>query len=71
MEDEIMERFNRTLLSMLRTLNNMQKMAWKEHVAALVHAYNCSWHESTGFSLLFLMFGRNPRLAVDVFLCLP
>ena len=38
MGDMIMGRFNRTLLSMLRTLEDIQKMAWKEHVAMLVHA---------------------------------
>ena len=44
------ERFNRTLISMLGTLDTEQKKDWKQYVAPLVHAYNYIKHESTGFS---------------------
>ena len=60
------ERFNRTLLSMLGTLEPHQKADWKTHVAPLVHAYNCTRHESTQFSPYSLMFGRDPNLPVDL-----
>ena len=62
------ERFNQTLLKMLWTLEEYQKSDWKTHVPPSVHAYNATFHDSTGFSPYFLMIGRHPRLAVDAFL---
>ena len=60
------ERFNRSLLGMLGTLQPSQKSDWKTHIAPLVHAYNCIRHDSTGFSPYSLMFGRDPHLPVDL-----
>lgn len=60
------KRFNRTLLNMLGTLEPEQKKNWKTYIGPLVHAYNCTQHDSTGFSPYYLMFGRNPRLPVDI-----
>lgn len=62
------ERFNQTLLNMLGALEDHQKSDWKSYVPSLVHAYNSTRHESTGFAPHYLMFGRHPRLAVDAFL---
>lgn len=60
------ERFNRTLLSMLGTLENVKKQNWSQYISQLVHAYNCSKNESTGYSPYYLMFGRNARLPIDI-----
>ena len=58
------ERFNRTLLNMLGTLQNQEKSRWRDFVKPLVHAYNCTRNDVTGFTPYELMFGRQPRLPV-------
>ena len=40
MGNGLCERFNRTLLWMMGTLDKEQKNDWKEQVSAIVHAYS-------------------------------
>ena len=65
------ERFNRTLLGMLGTLKEKEKSHWRDYVKPLTHAYNCTKSDVTGFSPYELMFGRRPRLPVDIAFGLP
>ena len=51
---------------MLGTLDPDKKANWKNHIGSLVHAYNCTRHDSTGFSPYYHMFGRHPRITVDL-----
>lgn len=60
------ERFNRTLGSMLRTLPLKEKHRWPQQIQTLTFAYNATVHETTGYAPFFLMFGRVPRLPVDL-----
>ena len=63
------ERMNQTLLKMLRTLPESQKSRWPEFVNKMVHSYNCTQHSSTGYSPYYLLFGREPKLPLDLLLC--
>lgn len=65
------ERYNRTLFSMLGTLRDKKKTPWRDHVRPLTHAYNCTRNDVTRFSPYELMFGRQPRLPLDLAFGLP
>lgn len=51
---------------MLGTLGSEKKKQWSKHVGYLVHAYNSTKLDATGYSPYFLMFGREARLPIDL-----
>lgn len=60
------ERFNRTLGNMIRALSPDAKHNWPTQLQSLTFLYNCTVHETTGYAPFYLMFGRVPRLPVDI-----
>lgn len=60
------ERFNRTLGNMIRSLPARTKERWPQMIQTLTFSYNCTTHETTGYAPFYLMFGRVPRLPVDI-----
>ncbi|XP_041952668.1 uncharacterized protein LOC121712768 [Alosa sapidissima] len=59
--------FNLTLLAMLRNLDDEAKADWKSSLAKVVHAFNCTRNESTGYAPYYLPFG----LPIDLMFGIP
>ena len=60
------ERIHQTLMRMIGKLDSSKKRRWPEHIASICHAYNSTRSQVTGYSPYFLMFGRRPRIPVDL-----
>ena len=52
------ERMNRTLINLLKSLPKEEKSNWPLHLPSLVFAYNAMPHDTTGYQPYELMFGR-------------
>lgn len=59
------KRFYCTLLFMLRALPEKQ-ITLRDYLKEVVYAYNCTRNDSTGFSLFYLVFGKNPQFPTDI-----
>ena len=66
MGDGQVERFNRTICNMLRSLSANAKKDWRSYLPKLAFAYNATVNKATGYSPHFLMFGREARLPIDM-----
>ena len=56
--DGLVERFNRTLQTMIATYVREDQINWDDHLPHVMMAYRASEHTSTGATPNFLMFGR-------------
>ena len=60
------ERVHQTLQRMIGKLDPEKHRKWPEHIGSVLIAYNATQSQVTGYSPYFLMFGRRPRLPVDL-----
>ena len=65
MGDGQVERCNRTLGNMLKSLSKEAKKDWHSHLTKMAFAFNSTVNKATGFTPFFLMFGRESRLPID------
>eukprot|EP01129_Flabellula_baltica_P008252 TRINITY_DN325_c0_g1_i2.p1 TRINITY_DN325_c0_g1~~TRINITY_DN325_c0_g1_i2.p1 ORF type:complete len:534 (-),score=75.65 TRINITY_DN325_c0_g1_i2:70-1671(-) len=66
--DGLVEKFNGTVVNMLRKYVNAHLTNWDELLPFVVAAYNWSEHSSTKTSPFFLTFGRDPLTSLDAML---
>ena len=64
--DGLVERFNRTLQNMITTITTDHSFDWEEALPKVCIAYNTTIHSTTGYSPFYLMYGREPRLPIDI-----
>ena len=60
------ERVHQTLQRMIGKLDLEKRRKWPEHIGSVLIAYNATQSQVTGYSPYFLMFGRRPRLPVEL-----
>jgi len=65
------ERFHRTLNSMLGKVVKESQRDWHERLPLVMAAYRSTVHEATGFSPNRLFLGRETRMPLDVIMGLP
>ena len=59
------ERFNKTLCSLIKSLDNKDRRKWPELLPHLIYIYNSTPHSVTGVAPYTLLFGREPTIPLD------
>jgi len=62
----LVERFHRTLNSVLGKVVSSNQRDWDEHLPYAVAAYRATVHETTGYTPNYLFFGRENRAPLDL-----
>ena len=66
--DDLVERVNRTLLSMMAMATSNHPNQWESHLRSICMAYNCSIQATIGYTPFYLMFGRQAKVLIDLML---
>lgn len=62
----LIERFNQTLQRSLLKMVKEKENEWENYLDSVLFAYRTSKQASTKFSPFFLLYGREPRLPMDL-----
>ncbi|CAF2345945.1 unnamed protein product [Rotaria sp. Silwood2] len=65
-QTNLTERINRTLKPMLAIFAESQPRSWDKEVSKLAFALRTAVNETTGETPAFLMFGRDPKIPLDL-----
>ena len=69
--DGMVERNNRTILTMLSAFVNEHQNDWDEHLPYISMAYRAAEHETTGNTPNYMMLGREVTTPLDIQYCMP
>ena len=69
--DGMVERYIRTLESMLAKFTSQHQRDWDDHLALLMMAYRTSVHETTGHTPSMMMLGREAEVPLDLLMGRP
>ena len=64
--DGLTERFNRTLKTMLSCFVNEHQNDWDEYLQYMAYAYNTSTHATTNHTPFEVVYGRKPKIPLDL-----
>ena len=53
-------------MRMIGKLDDERRSNWPSHLGSIIHAYNATQSQVTEYSPYYLMFGRRPRLPIDL-----